>query len=516
MQVIVVVLTVTIGAFATLQTAKRDKVEQERQRSLAVSLTVAQSPEVARALERPHPSRFLQPLAERIRKQTGVAFVVVMSPQGIRYSHPNPAQIGRRFVGHIERAQRGHAFTETYTGTLGRSVRAVVPVFSDGRVVGLVSAGVLQRGIGALLLNELPKLIALAAVALLVGTILSLVLAAWVKRQTLGLEPREIAKLYQHNNAVLHAIREGVLVVDGEGRLLLANDEARRLLRLPENAEGKLIGYSVPQGSLRALLASERSTRDETHLVGDRVLIVNQSEAHVGGKLVGVVTTLRDRTELESLLREFDTVRGMAESLRAQAHETANHLQSLVGLIELGRYDEAVRFATEEVEIAQDLLFRLQERVHEPALLALLLGKTAVATERNIELEIAGDLDFAAPGLPAPELVTIVGNLIDNAMEAVADEPSPRVCVRLESRPEGSVVEVRDNGPGVPSSRVFEPGWTTKPVGAHGARGLGLALVKQAAARLGGSVSAKNDGGAVFTVKLPVPEPAALAPVETG
>ena len=357
--------------------------------------------------------------------------------------------------------------------------------------------------------------VALAAIALLVGLALSLLLAAWVKRQTLGLEPREITRLYQHNNAMLHAIREGVLVVDGEGRVLLANDEAQRLLQLPNDAEGKLIGHSVPQGSLRALLASQRPTRDETHLVGDRILIVNQSEAHVNGRMVGVVTTLRDRTELESLLREFDTVRGMAESLRAKAHESANQLQTLVGLVELGHYEEAVRFATEEVEIAQELLARLQDRVHEPALLALLLGKTAVANERGIELEI-GDVEFEAPGLPATELVTIVGNLIDNAMEAVAEEPSPWVSVKLESNGEGSVVEVRDNGPGIPSARVFEPGWTTKPRGAQGARGLGLALVKQAATRLGGTVTARNDGGAVFTVKLPLATPLSLTPVEAG
>jgi len=358
--------------------------------------------------------------------------------------------------------------------------------------------------------QHLPRLFAVATISLGVGTLLSVLLAAWVKRQTLGLDPREITTLYQHNDAVLHAIRERVLVVDGEVRLLLAKDEARRLLGLPPEAEGKLLGHSVPQGSLRALLASQRPTRDETHLVGDRVLIVNQSEARVGDRMVGVVTTLRDRTELEAFLREFDTVRGMADSLRAQAHESANQLQTLVGLVELGRYEEAVRLATEEVEIAQDLLHRLQDRVHEPALLALLLGKTAVANERGVELEIAGDDDFAVPGLPSAELVTIVGNLIDNAMEAVADEPAPRVSVTLRTSGEKSEIEVRDNGPGIPSARVFEPGWTTKPVGVHGARGLGLALVKQAAVRLGGTVTARNDGGAVFTVKLPLPTPITL------
>jgi two-component system, CitB family, sensor kinase len=179
-----------------------------------------------------------------------------------------------------------------------------------------------------------------AALALAVGAVLSRLVAAHVARKTHGLETREITKLYEHNEAVLHAIREGVLVSDRDGRLLLANDEARRLLELPDDAEGRLLGHSLPNGSLRALLASQRSTRDETHLVGERVLIVNQSEAFVD-----------------------------------------NH-SAMVGLVELGRYEEAVEFATEQVATAQELLSRLQERVREPALVGLLLGKNAAARER--------------------------------------------------------------------------------------------------------------------------------------
>ena len=371
-----------------------------------------------------------------------------------------------------------------------------------------VAVIVIAGGVGAAvafggeLAHEVPRIVAAAALALTVGAALSLLVAAHVARRTYGLEAREIAKLYEHNEAVLHAIREGVLVTDRDGRLLLANDEARRLLELPENAEGRLLGHSLPNGTLRALLASQRSTRDETHLVGGRVLIVNQSEAFVDNRSVGVVTTCRDRTELESLLRELDTMRGLADSLRAQGHDTANQLQAMVGLVELGRYEEAVGFATEQVATAQELLTRLQERVREPALVGLLLGKNATARERGIELEISGST-FAAPGVPGTALVTIVGNLIDNALDAVADVVSPRVDVRFESSPEHATIEVRDSGPGVPSYRVFEVGWTTKPA-VNGSRGLGLALVLQTVTRLGGSISMRNDHGAIFKVVLPL------------
>jgi two-component system, CitB family, sensor kinase len=345
-----------------------------------------------------------------------------------------------------------------------------------------------------------------AGAALAFGGGLSLLVAS-AARTTQGLDPRQIEPVYQ---AVLHAVRDGVLVSDRDGRLLLANDEARRLLGIPEHAEGHLLARSVPNGTLRALLASQRSTRDEPHLVGDRVLIVNQSEASVKNRIVGVVSTCRDRTELESLLRELDTVRSFADSLRAQAHETANRLQTMVGLVELERYAEAVEFATEEVAVAQELLSRLQDRVHAPPLVALLLGKSASSRERGIELEISGST-FAAPGVAAQDLVTIVGNLVDNAFDAVADVGSPRVEVRLESARDQARIEVRDNGPGVPSYRVFEVGWTTKSA-THGARGFGLALVRQTVTRLGGSISMRNDHGAVFGVTLPLSRAASERP----
>jgi two-component system, CitB family, sensor kinase len=390
----------------------------------------------------------------------------------------------------------------------------VAAMVVTGAVGATVAVLVLGGGVRGELGHQLPRLLAVAALALAVSAMLSLLVAAHVAHETHGLAAREIRRLYQHNEAVLHAIREGVLVTDREGCLLLANDEARRLLEIPENADGSLLGHILPNGSLRTLVASQRSTRDETHLLGGRVLIVNQSQAFVDDRSVGVVTTFRDRTELESLLRELDTMRGLADSLRAQGHETANQLQAMVGLVELERYEEAVEFATEEVAIAQELLSRLQDGVREPALVGLLLGKNAAARERGVEFEIS-DSTFATPGVPGTALVTIVGNLIDNALDAVADVSSPRVEVRLESSPEQAKIEVRDTGPGVPSYRVFELGWTTKPA-SNGSRGLGLALVRQTVTRLGGSISMRNDHGAIFTVTLPLHEKTATASPVAG
>jgi two-component system CitB family sensor kinase len=508
LQLAVVAMIVALFSLLTVLTVRERTEESERERARSVAEAVAQAPSVRAALVEPDPAARLQPVAERIRRRTGVAFVVVMSPQGIRFSHPNPRQIGGRFVGTIAPAARGRSFTEVFEGTLGPSVRAVVPVRGDGRrVVGLVAVGVLQEQIGAQLTDQLPGLLALAAAALALGILLSLLLARRVKRQTLDLEPREIAALYQHHHATLHAIREGVLVVDAGGRVLVGNDEAVRLLALPDAVEGRPAAEVLPDGRLRELVASGRAVRDEVVLAGGRVLVANQSTAEVDGQAVGTVVTLRDRTELQDLVRELDAIRGMADSLRAQAHESANRLHTLVGLVELGRNDEAVAFATEQVEVAQELLGRLQERIQEPALVALLLGKVALARERGVQLEIAEESRLPAVGLPAGELVTIVGNLVDNAVDAVAATGAAGwVEVALWSHDGDVLVEVRDSGPGIAPEhidKVFEAGWSTKDESTRG-RGLGLALVRHAVTRLGGTVRASNDGGAVFTVRLPI------------
>jgi two-component system CitB family sensor kinase len=506
LQLAVVALIVGVFSVLAVLTTRARTEESERERARSVAETVAQAPSVRAALATADPASRLQPVAERIRRRTGVAFVVVMSPQGMRYSHPNPDRIGERFVGTIAPAARGRALTEVYEGTLGPSVRAVVPVRGrDERITGLVAVGVLQEQISAQLADQLPGLLVLALAALAVGIGLSLLVARRVKRQTLNLEPREIAALYQHHDATLHAIREGVLVVDAGGRVLLGNDEAARLLGLPEAVEGRPVEDVLPAGPLRDLVTAGTPVRDAVVLAGDRVLVANQSTAQLDGRALGTVVTLRDRTELQQLVRELDAIRAMADSLRAQAHESANRLHTLVGLVELGRYDEAVSFATEQVELAQELLGRLQERIEEPALVALLLGKVALARERGVELEVAEETRLEAVDLPPGELVTIVGNLVDNAVDAVAATGAGGwVEVALWSHEGDVLVEVRDSGPGIAPEhldKVFESGWSTKD---GGGRGLGLALVRHAVTRLGGSIEAANDGGAVFTVRLPV------------
>jgi sensor histidine kinase regulating citrate/malate metabolism len=220
------------------------------------------------------------------------------------------------------------------------------------------------------------------------------------------------------------------------------------------------------------------------------------------------VVTLRDHTDLQAVTGELDVVRGLTESLRSQNHEAANRLHTVVSLIEMGRPDEAVDFATEELQVAQLLADRVVGAVDDPVLAALLLGKTAEAAERGIELTVDGAITGPTPDVEARDLVTVAGNLIDNALDAVTGRPDRRVDVRIDVGDGRFTITVGDSGPGLDDAdreRVLERGWSTKAASADApGRGLGLALVAQVARRRGGSVVIGTSplGGAEFTVTL--------------
>jgi two-component system, CitB family, sensor kinase len=499
---VVVIAVVVVGAVA-VKTAADRAADEQRQRVLSLGGALAVSGEVRAALRDADPSEVLQPLAEQVRHTSDVGFVVFMSPDGVRYSHPDPERIGGRFVGTIAPARSGRAFTETTTGTLGPSVRSVVPIRDGSRITGLVSIGVLEEEISDQLWDQLPGLLASLAVAIVVGGLLSLALARRVRRQTRDMDPDELATLYDHHDAVLHAIREGIVVVGQDGLLLLANGEARRLLELPADAVGRPIGELIGDPSLLDAMRGGGGPGDGLHVVGERVLVIGQRSAERDGHRIATVTTLRDRTELEGLVRELATVSGLADALRAQAHESANELHTVVGLVELGRYDDAITFATRRIGVSQNDVDLVHQRIGDPALAALLLAKAAACRERGVHLLLDDSSELPAGTLPSEDLVTIVGNLIDNALDALSVGVGGRIEVLLLTEPGRVVLQVRDDGPGIPEDSltdVFRSGWSTKP----GTRGLGLALVSSTARRHGGTVRATNDGGAVFTVELPV------------
>jgi len=507
LQVAVVAATVIAGALVSGWLIREQVVGQYQERSLALARAVAATPDIVEAFDDLQPSQTIQPIAEAIRRSSEASFVVVANLDGIRYSHPNPARIGERVSTDPSTALAGQDFVGVERGTLGSSVRAKVPVLdSRGQVIGIVSLGFLEEQVTAELLRALPLMTANVLLALGLGLVGSLALARRLRRQTFDLEPKEIGALLEQREAMLHGIREGVLATDTEGRITLINDEARRLLGLDESCHGKSIAEVVPTGRIRDALTGDDVPADQIVLASERVLVTNRTPVLVRGRQVGAIVTLRDRTELEGVLRELDSVRSLAQALRAQTHEFANKLHTVAGLVEIGRHEEAIDFITETTLVHQALVDLLQARIAQPIVVALLLAKAAVAAERGVEFRVGSDTRLLADAADGRDLVTVAGNLLDNAIEAVASIGGGWVEISIGAGSEGIDVRVRDSGSGVDPriiDRIFGEGFTTKTDGGH--HGIGLALVHQVAHRRGGWVRVANEDGAVFTVLLPSP-----------
>ena len=513
-QAVLIAVVVAGYALFTYLSDGRQAEDAAARHATAVARSIADSPSVRSAIHTPDPTRELQPYAVRVMRDTNVDFVTIMNPSGIRWTHPDEKQIGRHFLGRITPARRGLTFTETYTGTLGASVRAVTPVEENGRVIGLVSAGIKVEAISARVQEQVTALLGVAGGTLLLGAVGTYVINARLRRHTHGMNATELSRMHDYHQAALHAVREGLLMLDGQYRVALINDGGRELLGVGDAGDADLIGCSVadlglPAPLTGALLSSEPRV-DEVHLTASRVLVVNTSPVS-GGERRGTVVTLRDVTELQSLMGELDSERGFTQALRSQAHEAANRLHTVVSLIELGRAEEAVEFATAELELAQALTDQVVAAVSEPVLAALLLGKTAQSNERGVELVVSADSrldDGLLEGLSARDLVTILGNLIDNAVDAAQGSAGARVTVTVYARGPELVLRVSDTGAGVDPAHadlVFQRGYSTKPAG-PGGRGLGLALVRQAVTRHEGAltVTEAEEGGAVFEVRLPL------------
>lgn len=510
LQLIVVVLLLGTGLAAAYLQVRDASEDRAAEVSVAVASTMAQMPDVLDALDDPRPSRVLQPLAERVRVRTDTDFVVVMSTSGTRYSHPTPSRIGERFIGTIAPATAGKTVVETYTGTLGPSVRAVVPVRSNGEVVALVSVGITEDHVGEVLATRIPLMVGFAVLVLLAGAVATWLITGRVRRQTRGLGPAELRAMYDYHDAVLHSVREGLLVVDADGRVHLVNDEAARLLELGPEARGRQVEELGLPGDLAAALASGERREDELHVSASRVLVLNQTRTRWDGRDLGTVTTLRDRTELEALTGELDRARSLADALRSQQHEAMNRMHTVVSLIELGHVERAKAFAVEELHLAQRMADDVVSSVGEPALAALLLGKAAEAGELGIMLEVEADGELPEGLFEARDLVTIVGNLVDNAFDATRERATGRdrpavVEVGIHLSKDRLHIDVADSGDGPPAdpSTLFSRGWSTKSGDGAASRGIGLALVQQTVRRLHGTIDVRDEDGAMFTVELP-------------
>jgi sensor histidine kinase regulating citrate/malate metabolism len=505
---IVLAVLVAVVAISLAQSAAAfERIEGRR--ALSAAETLAAHPAVRSLLANAEPGSgsALPAVAESVRTISGSSHVALARADRTVVTSSDPSQEGREMQLGDSVVMDGRAWTGLVDTGGAEALSAHVPVLDDGgKMVGIAAVGrnfpsVLER-----LVDAVPNLLTYLGVASVLGVAGSLLLARRVKRQTLGMEPDEITGLVENREAMLHGLKEGVVALDPQQRITVVNDSARRLLGLPDDCVGKDLRSLAVQPALKEVLTQDQPGPDRLVLVGESLVVLNRMPMRSHGRVIGSVTTLRDRTELASLERELGTTRTATDTLRAQAHEFANQLHTISGLIQIGEYDAVVQFVNGTTSNRTRLNDEVTSRIHDPALAALLIAKSSLATERGVSLQLAdesrlGRIDEEL----SRDLTTVVGNLVDNALDAVTNTAAgAEVEVLIEEDDGGVQVVVRDSGPGVPADvmeDIFRQGFSTKN-SPDGGRGYGLALARVVCQRRGGRLSVHNDGGAVFTAEL--------------
>ena len=502
----ILVFTIAAGGFLFSQITGQNLEQQYQLRALSVAVSVSKIPAIITALEAGDPSHTISKFAEKTRSATGVSYVVIADRDGIRYSHPDPALIGKRLQEGVI-ALDGKTHTRVDPGDLGKSANGIAPIFnSSGRVIGEVSVGIFETQVNDQLAVDTGWIIAYSLVVLVLSALGSIVLAWRIKRVTFGLEPGSIASLLQEREALLHGIREGMVGFDISGRVTVVNSEAKRLLGLSDDIVGKRLDDVMADGRLREVLTGRTAGIDEPVLTDDFLLVVNFMPVSLSGRSIGSVVTVRDRTEVEGLVRELHAINGLSEALRAQEHDYANHLFVIVGLIEMGDYEQVAAYVAQISNTQLHAATALKSRIEPPELAALILAKIAIAAEQGVSLTVPDNSHLSQSGLDPSLLVTIVGNLIDNAIEALAMQSGAREISVTFSDADWIRIIVVDNGPGVTPDNlesVFTDGYSTKSARNGMRRGIGLAIVRRIVRKSGGTIEVFPGPGGRFEVCLP-------------
>ncbi|MGL3806645.1 ATP-binding protein [Paeniglutamicibacter sp. R2-26] len=517
LQVGIVFLVISVAGIVAAMLQADSIRDSHRARMIGVAESVATLPSVIEAFDDADPAHTIQPIAELIRQASDVTYVVVTDAGGIRYSHPNPERIGEPVSTDPSVPLSGEVFVGTEVGTLGTSWRVKVPVRIDGKVAGTASVGVLESELTADLLERLPVLVGWLIGAAVVGALGAFSISRLVWRRIHRQEPEQIAELLQSRDALLHGVGEGLIATDAAGTITLVNDEAKRLLDLRTEVLGRKAADAL-EAPIAALLAEQPegapAEGGQLVLAGERVLLAKVSGGTVGGSRVGSMLLLRDRTELHGVLRDLGGARDTTQALRAQAHEFSNRMHVISGLLELGQVRAAADFIGIADTSGSPTGAEALASVGDPELGALLLAKGAICREKGIELVIDDEsaLSHSQPAL-SRDLITILGNLLDNAIEAIVHQGRIELLVSEEADA-SLLIEVHDDGPGIePRLResLWDLGASTKGGPGSGsepaARGIGLALVHRVVTRRRGSITVGTSdlGGAAFTVLLPPP-----------
>lgn len=449
----------------------------------------------------------IQTFTKKVQEETAVEYIVVLNEEHIRLSHPVGERIGEYFVGGDEnRAYEGESYTSTAQGTLGESLRAFVPIYNEHELVGVVSVGVLSENIQVAVFDSLRTTYIAAGVGLLIGIIGAFLLARQVKRTLFGLEPEEIAKRLGERDAMLESVKEGVIAINDKAEIIIANQAANALFQqagITNNLLGQQAEAFPPISQLQEVLKTGKPSSDQEWNLNGVEVVVNRVPVVLDGKVVGALATFRDKTELTSLVAQLSSVKSFAEILRVQAHEFMNKLHVISAMVHTKSYEELQAYTAYISNAYQQEVGVVSRLIQDPVLSGFLMNKLSESRNYEIQTDLHGE--HPLPKLKnighMDKIITIIGNLFDNASEAVRHQPFAQVEMTINYEDNHFLFTIRDNGPGFNAREVSQIGVSTKGEN----HGYGLYLVNKALTELGGTmeINATANTGTEIQVKMP-------------
>ncbi len=516
MMLVIILVLVSIAILASFATTWTNENVQARveENIRNIAALVSKSDDIAEALSKKDISGSVQTEVSRYLKAVeDIEFIVVADMDSIRYSHPVEERIGKKFVGGDEKkvVASGEEYISESVGTLGRSLRALAPIFYENEQVGFVAVGTLTQSIYNAKQDALRTIVVLVFLTVVIGIAGAFLLAGNIKKSLLGLEPEEIAKLYTEKTGMLDAIHEGIISVDSEGNVTLVNDSALQILGSSQKDASTLIGKSVesvfPTSRLRIVLRTGKAEYDSEQVVGDKIILTNRVPIIRQGKILGALATFRDKTEMLKIAEELTGVNQIVEALRANTHEFMNKLHVVLGLIQIKDYSEAEKYIVGITRNQQTLTAGIVKRIQDPTVAGLLLGKMSRAGELGVIVQIdeRSRLERHHGRIKSSSIIKILGNLLENAFFATTKtEENKVVKLYVFEDSETIFMEIEDRGIGISGcdlKRIFEKGYTTK----EGSGGEGLFIVRKTVKELGGVINVDSEKGigTLFRVTLP-------------
>ena len=510
----IVVLSALVVTSILISNTVREAVRHTaEEKSQVVSRTIAHSEIVKSGLQHQQDEQKIQEYTSEIQSVTDVSFIVVMDMNGIRKSHPKPERIGKKFQGGDEYpVLHGRASMSESKGTLGKSLRSFTPIYDGDEQIGAVAVGIPMENVNEAFANANRDIILGAIFGILVGIVGAILLSRYIKKILHGLEPSGIAQLLGERNTMLQSVHEGIVAVNRDGRINLVNKSAQDIFNkagLPSDPIGMPITDYMDSTQLPTVLETGKPEHDEEQNINGLKILVNRVPLYVNNEIVGAISTFRDKTEMDQLSQQLVGVQTYAETLRAQSHEFRNRLHVIQGMLQMENYDDLQLYINDIVEHGSEEDDNIATHIKDAALAGFLIGKLSLAREQNITLTIINKTVIPEPQHSdlTHEIITIVGNLIDNSMDSLTTASTKSIDVQLKYDLEHLYIDVIDSGKGLCDEvkhKIFEKGYSTK--GNH--RGYGLYLVKQSIDKVQGNITitTPEHAGTMFSVTIPYPE----------